>query len=108
MAQAGWGGKESDVEKSISLKEIDNADRIYDTNLNLKITDFLHTLTLPKSFALCQISQPFFFSLADGVRRYPIKNWRKTWEMRIFMSVLKTSPNGPKRPRKLNESQSLP
>lgn len=74
---AGRGGIEIDVEKSISLKEINNADRIYDTNLNLKITDFLQTLTLPKSFALCQISLHLFFpSSADGVRLAPIKkNW---------------------------------
>lgn len=44
MAQAGWWGGgwwgiESDVKKYIFLREIDNADRICDADLNLKITD---------------------------------------------------------------------
>lgn len=43
MAQVGRRvgglGYKSDAEKSIFLREIDNADRICDADLNLKITD---------------------------------------------------------------------
>lgn len=91
MAQAAGGGRqkvgvgggtESDVEKSVSLGGSDNADRIYETNLNLKITDdhfFRHTRSL--------------LSLTCYLRRWrksslphKVVDSEKTYQMGIFLT----------------------